>query len=321
MFVSKLQLKNFKRFTDLTIDLSGLRPAPRLVLMIGVNGSGKSCVFDAFEWLSLADKNAKRPIDETYYKKSPTMPLWGEMVDAKGRKLQGNDGVFTGDFGTQTAFYGRSAFRQIPELTVTSLTGGFNLEEDSDRPRRYIEPDNRFENDVATMVRRLVREVLGFRFDPQELLDQYITPINLALARIFGDSSAIALSLHSMLPPLQTQPVEMRFRKGVSDINYDLLSSGEKEIINILFNLHNRRAFYQDTIYFIDELDVHLNTSLQYNLLKEITENWLPEKCQLWTASHSLGFIQYAQESAHAAILDFDQFDFDVPHTLTPRIK
>ncbi|MGH9843974.1 MAG: AAA family ATPase, partial [Blastocatellia bacterium] len=44
-------------------------------------------------------------------------------------------------------------------------------------------------------------------------------------------------------------------------------------------------------------------------------------KCQLWTASHSLGFIQYAQESAHAAILDFDQFDFDVPHTLTPRVK
>lgn len=321
MFIRKLQLKNFKRFTDLTIDLSGVQPPPRLVLMIGANGSGKSCVFDAFEWVSRLDKNSKRPIDEAYYKKSVANPLWVEIEDSEGRKLGGSEDSLSGDFATKTAFYGRSAFRQVPELTVTSLTGGFNLGDDSDRPRRYIEVDNRFENDVATMVRKLVREILGFRFDAQELLDQYITPINLALTRIFGESSKTSLSLHSMLPPVQTQPVEIRFRKGVSDINYDLLSSGEKEIINILFNLHNRREFYQDTVYFIDELDVHLNTSLQYSLLKEITERWLPGGCQLWTASHSFGFIQYAQESRHAEILDFDQLDFDLTHTITPQPK
>ena len=56
----------------------------------------------------------------------------------------------------------------------------------------------------------------------------------------------------------------------------------------------------------MDELDLHLNTQLQYNLLKEITENWIPENCQLWTASHSLGFIDYANGSEMAAIIDFD---------------
>ena len=101
----------------------------------------------------------------------------------------------------------------------------------------------------------------------------------------------------------------------------DLLSSGEKEVINILLNLLNRRAFFSDTIYFIDELDVHLNTALQYNLLKEVTENWLPEHCQLWTASHSLGFIEYARKAEGAVILDFDQLDFDVPQTLLPVPK
>ena len=52
MNVTRLRLANFKRFTDLTIDLSSCAGAPKLVLLIGANGSGKSSVFDAFEYLS-----------------------------------------------------------------------------------------------------------------------------------------------------------------------------------------------------------------------------------------------------------------------------
>ena len=48
MFIKKLELKNFKRFTDLTIDFSEEKEVPKLVLLIGANGSGKSCVFDGF---------------------------------------------------------------------------------------------------------------------------------------------------------------------------------------------------------------------------------------------------------------------------------
>ena len=51
MFITKLQLKNFKRFTDLTIDLTSENntKSRKLVLLIGTNGSGKSSIFDAFE--------------------------------------------------------------------------------------------------------------------------------------------------------------------------------------------------------------------------------------------------------------------------------
>jgi len=78
--------------------------------------------------------------------------------------------------------------------------------------------------------------------------------------------------------------------------------------------LLSRTPFYQDTIYYLDELDLHLNTKLQYALLKEIVENWIPDGCQLWTASHSLGFIEYANE--HAVIIDFDDLNFDHAQTL-----
>ena len=56
MNVTRLRLANFKRFTDLTIDLSSCAGAPKLVLLIGANGSGKSSVFDAFEYLSAHHK-------------------------------------------------------------------------------------------------------------------------------------------------------------------------------------------------------------------------------------------------------------------------
>jgi AAA15 family ATPase/GTPase len=88
-----------------------------------------------------------------------------------------------------------------------------------------------------------------------------------------------------------------------------------------LVNLLSRGHLYQDTIYFLDEIDLHLNTKLQFNLLKEITENWIPDNCQLWTASHSLGFIEYAKQADFAEIIDFDDLDFDLPRILTPEPK
>jgi len=71
----------------------------------------------------------------------------------------------------------------------------------------------------------------------------------------------------------------------------------------------------------MDEIDTHLNTELQGALLREITENWIPKNCQLWTASHSLGFIRYAQQNEQAVIFDLDDFDFDHPKPLTPEPK
>ena len=42
MNLTRLRLENFKRFTDLTIELSSFAGAPKLVLLIGANGSSKS---------------------------------------------------------------------------------------------------------------------------------------------------------------------------------------------------------------------------------------------------------------------------------------
>ena len=340
MHITKIQISRFKRFRNLTIDLSSIQPLPKLVLLIGANGSGKSSVFDAFEWISKPikedGKNESTPYEDSYYirfveqdtQMMGGLPVWVKIDFDNNESSQRilnfvaspkNVEDFIG-LQKKDLFYGRSALRQTPRLTKNSLTS-INILADTDRPRFYIDADNRFDNDVSLWLENVLQEVFGNDFDAQNLKERLVVPINNGLVRIFGEDNSTSLKLISVLPPNNGRPTQINFEKGESKFGYDLLSSGEKEIFGILLNLLVRREGYQDTIYFIDELDVHLNTSLQYALLKEITENWIPENCQLWTASHSLGFIQYARESEKAAILDFDQFDFDLPQTIVPQPK
>jgi predicted ATPase len=325
MHIEKLTLREFKRFRELTIDLSGVQQPPRLVLLIGANGSGKSSVFDALEWISGPAKGGKNRNDwPEYYRKTldaaPEVECWlggGKRAHREGAPTVQYIGLASQGL-EPSAFYGRSSSRQVPQL-ARHRAHAVDVAADEDRPLLYILPDQRFENDIDLVTSRILDEVFrGEDFDAAKLRQEYIDPINDALLRIFRGDASTSLMLTQIKPPLANQPADVRFRKGVSEIHYDLLSSGEKEVFNILLNLFVRRDAYRDTVYFIDELDVHLNTALQYGLVQEIVEHWIPDGCQLWTASHSLGFIQYAQENERAVIIDFDELDFDVPHTLVP---
>jgi len=323
MYIKELHLQNFKRFTDLKINLSESPEPYKLVLLVGANGSGKSSVFDAFEVLSRYSK--KQPISnpiDAYYKKNISNSITISIsTDKYDSKLGDNEAPSKKP--NSSDFYGRSSLRQIPRLTRTSLgQQKTDLEEDSDRPKQYIDRDNRFENDIEILTQEILEEVFtGENFDNQKLKEKYLRPINDSLSRIFGDTESSGLELIALKPPLGGQIADVRFRKGVSNFRYELLSAGEKEVINILLNLFVRRNKFQNTVYFLDEIDLHLNTKLQYRLLQEITEHWIPENCQLWTASHSLGFIDYANDYEKAAIIDFDELDFDVPQVLYPQPK
>jgi len=328
MKITKLELKNFKRFDDLTIDLTSLVEPAKLVLLIGANGSGKSSVFDGFEVLNkiykgefvVGEANIK-----SWYK-------YYDKINHENFKISlicNNDRTFSSDYPiaafdplNKSIFYGRTSIRQTPKLTRTALGRKVVLfEEDSDRPRSFIDRDDRFENDIENITLSILNDVFKGQYSTKKIIDSYIDPINKALTNIFGSKENNQVILTSFKPPLEGNTAEILFKKGSSTIEYDLLSSGEKEIFNILLNLLTRKEYFQDTIYFLDEIDLHLNTQLQKNLLKEITENWIPENCQLWTASHSLGFIKYANEAEHAAIIDFDNLNFDVPQVITPSPK
>ncbi len=87
------------------------------------------------------------------------------------------------------------------------------------------------------------------------------------------------------------------FKKSDSDtvFDYNVLSAGEKEVVDILLDLYLRKDKYTESIYIIDEPELHLNTAIQRALLIEINK-MIPQNCQLWIATHSIGFLRAIQE-------------------------
>ena len=315
MKIKSLQLKNFKRFTDLT--LQGIPEDAKLVLLIGSNGSGKSSVFDGIAYFAKNNKVSVASSD--YISKNADVPEIHIGTE------YGQVGIVGGNFRTvsqitSTSFYGRSSFRQIPRLLRTSLGSRFDIVRDSDRPATFIDRDERFENDLEHIYGRLLREYF-VNNDRSKIIEEVVNPINNSFERVFGNSNGTKLRLKEIIPPLEGKVAQINFEKGNSSFHYNYLSAGEKEVFNILINLLARKEYYQDTVFFYDEIDLHLNTKLQFNFLKEIIEHWIPNNCQLWTASHSLGFIQYAKESDQAVIFDLDDYDFDNAKVLSPEPK
>lgn len=316
MRISRLELKNFKRFTDLTI--GEIPIGAKLVLLIGSNGSGKSSVFDAFEALNKMKRGDLA--ERTYYSKKIEFEF--EV------RLQTEDSYFLLEKGAVRSqnksldalnFYGRSSFRQVPRLTRTSLgTSNINLEYDTDRPKYFIDRDERFENDIEHITGIILRDIFRTPDAQSKIKERFIDPINRALNNVFGQKENTRLELIEIIPPLEGKTSQVTFKKGNTEFHYDQLSAGEKEVINILMNLTSRRSALENAICFFDEIDLHLNTQIQYRLIQEIVDNWIPENSQFWTASHSLGFIEFAKNSQNAVIIDFDDLDFDQAQTLTP---
>ena len=334
MKIKSVQLKNFKRFTDLTIE--GIPENSKLVLLIGANGSGKSSLFDGFR------KALIPPFGQGYSEKFPMPKL---EIEAKNfyeksnseqviTDIQLHSGEILGSNGINNTipianywlkkFIGRSSIRVVSRIPVTSIDLD-TIENDKDTPVSSIDNDNRFINDLMGYIHQINQSLRGPLFeripiDSQKIFKDLIEPLNQSLTNILGNDNALSLALVD-IKDIPSEPAELIFQKGNSRINYDLLSHGEKQVIILLINFIVRKQQYEDAIIYIDEMDCHLNTALQETLLKEIVEKWIPDSSQLWTASHALGFIDYACKTDNAVILDFDSLNFDIPQTIIPESK
>ena len=354
MFINKLQLKNFKRFTALTVDLTGQQDEnpPKLVLLIGANGSGKSCIFDAFECLDFITVDRKErgvffpaeKVTNNYYFKdgdiknlsvgmSGSEGYWGGHEDliCLIEEQKTPSGIVMDYLNNPYKFYGRSAFRNIAYLNTDRHAGEFGeqkidnvVKQNLDRTEKLIDSDQRWETDIVyACTDNIKREVL-------------VNSINSSLNNIFSKNLIGKFQIESIKVDIgglkSSLALEVLIRKGDSIFVYEYLSAGEKQLFTILLNLHLRKKYLENTIIYLDEIDLHLNTSIQSDLLKEITENLIPDNSQVWVASHSLGFIDYARQKTYKydeiteteveikkVILDFDNLNFDEVQVLKPE--
>jgi len=93
-----------------------------------------------------------------------------------------------------------------------------------------------------------------------------------------------------------------------SDFSFNVLSSGEKEVVDILLDLYLRKDTYNDTVFLLDEPELHISTAIQRKLLVEI-DKMIGDNCQIWIATHSVGFLRALQEELKekSDIIMFDE--------------
>lgn len=215
--------------------------------------------------------------------------------------------------------YVRSAYRNDPEFTARSLS----RQEDIDNPtfNRMIEMDATVAKNYQRLAAQAIKDL--FAGASGELtLSQYremvIGQVREPMQHLFGD-----LTLTSIGDPLEQG--SFQFKKGtVENFDYKNLSGGEKAAFDLILDLIVKRKVFDDAIYLIDEPETHLNTRLQGALL-EVILGLLPEKSQLWIASHSIGMMRKAldlseQDPGSVAFIDFSDRNFDEPTIIHPSV-
>src|SRR5690606_27538480 len=65
--------------------------------------------------------------------------------------------------------------------------------------------------------------------------------------------------------------------------------------VDIILDLYLRQDDYNDTVFLIDEPELHINTSIQKKLLLEINK-LVGSDCQIWITTHSIGFLRALQD-------------------------
>ncbi len=310
MKVTYLEVSNFKRFTNLKINLRDLSDA-KLVVLVGPNGCGKSSVFDIFEQIGCRSKPG-RTEDNTYLRKDVNSD-WLATIES-------DLGSFSKTIlAPMNSFYLRSSYRHDPDFHTSSIQTKDELIKDTIRPKKMIDLDKRVQDNYERLIGTTVKELYSQNKDNlsvPELREELIGEVKRVMQKVFPD-----LILEGVGNPLING--QFLFTKGSSkNFPYKNLSSGEKGAFDILLDLIIKTKEFDNTVIAIDEPELHMHSSLQRNLLKE-TYRITPETCQIWVATHSIGFIRGALELFRAdpskvAILDFTNKNFDVLQEVKP---
>ena len=314
MKIKSIQMKNFRRFTDLTIE--ALPKTASLVVMIGPNGSGKSSVFDAL----LKVKNAKgglhsvNPNDyhvkfgtskENY--RDPEIEFHTQITQDEWRKAVYMRSSYRNDLIDSTD----RLFAQVPPLMSAS------------RFRRLSENDQSVGSNYSRILNLLLehssaKERRGEKVG--DIQDEIYGELIIAIEELFRDPQLVLTGLGS--------PKDMKifqFDKGTSHgFTYHNLSSGEKAALDLLLDVIVAKTEFDDTVFCIDEPEAHIHTKLQGPLLDQLYK-LIPDNSQLWIATHSVGMVRRAQDlwrenPDSVVFLDFgrEDLDFDNPEIIKP---
>lgn len=325
MKIKSLHLKDFKRFTDLTIQ--DVPESAKLVVLVGPNGSGKSSLFEAFNVYLARTKNTQSFDRDYHLKFSPDLTdvsqSWASLFQENKISIEFHDHAGLSwqqpQESDKNAFYIRSCYRHEADFSLSSIQKQGNILEDERRPPYLISSDSRVSDNYQRIVAGSLADLYDQRFDNtlvREVRERLIGSIRDSLLRVLPGVELLG-------PGNPMEDGTFLFKKGQSlDWRYKNLSGGEKAAFDLLLDFVIKTEKFNNTVFCIDEPEVHMHTEVQGPLLQEMLHK-LPPDCQLWIATHSIGMMRAAKNlnasnPGTVAFLDFGGHDFDQAVELVP---
>lgn len=330
MRIVGLQIKGFRRFADLKI--KDIPETARLVVLTGPNGSGKSSLFDAILMNYKMRTGYGYFSDLEYFLRrisssiiSPEKIEFEEDVNSRTvesdelRSLNSdNIKVDYNDELKRGSVYVRTAHRHGADFASNGITRQQPMLERV-VVNRMIDADSSIAENYARLAGIAVKKIFVEERDGQTVNDfrnDLLGGCREPLKKLFEN-----LEFKGLGDPLEGG--SFVFKKGeVESFDYKNLSSGEKAAFDLILDFCIKREHFKDAIFCVDEPEVHINTKIQGALLEELLA-LLPEKCQLWVGSHSIGMMRKARglsvsKPGSVAFLDFSNHNYDEEVVITP---
>ena len=247
---------------------------------------GKSSLIDAVRlWHGTHGSGEGFYWDDTYHQKS------GDAFAGEAQMLEVEFTEAVPQDAQKKLVYARSAYRHEPDFSTTSIQQTGDLL-DAQRVRRMIDPEGK----VSDNYQRLISATLNDLYLTDDgaatvasIREKHIGKVRDAMSKLFPE-----LVLQGPGNPLGGGTFFFR-KAGQPAFHYKNLSGGEKAAFDLILDLVIKGAVFDNTVFFIDEPELHLNTRVQGSLLDVLLE-LVPSEGQLWIATHAIGIMRRAQE-------------------------
>jgi len=329
MFIKKLRISNnYRRFHDLTIDL-GETPK-RIIALVGPNGCGKSAIFDAMIYHNRAYAAIGKydgSVGQDYHFMSGS-----EQNDFRSIQIIFDDGHSFDDLIHErtknnvgplrlnnTVFSFRSPYRYNSSLDVKETRSVADIKENRTGASTTSDIDQKMEDNYRRLSAKYRDYMESADCKPSEARAHIIGELNEAIRE--------CLSIEIVdLGNVEGGRGCLYFKKPDQQepFSFNVLSSGEKSVVDMLLDLYLRKDIYNDSIFLLDEPELHINTAVQRKLLIEMCK-MIGDNCQIWLATHSIGMLRALQGELKDQS-DIIRFDGDKgwakeAFTLTPMPK